>query len=285
MVAGMARRPTSPPQIEVKVFTSDGEVTAAISKLRRRRAQVEAIRDATYDDPRRETTESAVQTAILEIFGPNSPEYRDHQYLRIWRGVEFVGMHQGDLDAGFKEGVPQTLAVLDELLNRLEEKRLDLPKQGSDARPTPSLSSGRRVFIGHGHSLLWSTLKDFLVDRLRLPFEEFNREPTAGLSTKERLEQMLNDTGFALLVHTAEDEHSDGTQHARENVVHETGLFQGRHGFRRAIVLLEEGCAEFSNMRGITQIRFPRGDLMARSEEIRRVLEREGFVNAARLSP
>ena len=26
---------------------------------------------------------------------------------------------------------------------------------------------------------------------------------------------------------TAEDEHADGTKHARENVIHEVGLFQG----------------------------------------------------------
>jgi predicted nucleotide-binding protein len=88
---------------------------------------------------------------------------------------------------------------------------------------------------------------------------------------------MLSSTGFAFLVTTAEDEHADGSHHARENVIHEIGLFQGAHGFERAIVLLEEGCVEFSNLAGITQIRFPRGDLMARSEEIRQVLEREGI--------
>ena len=73
---------------------------------------------------------------------------------------------------------------------------------------------------------------------------------------------------------TAEDEHADGTQHARENVIHEIGLFQGRNGFERAIVLAEEGCTEFSNIHGLNQIRFPDGDLLARSEQIRQVLER-----------
>ena len=56
---------------------------------------------------------------------------------------------------------------------------------------------------------------------------------------------------------TAEDEHSDGTTHARENVVHEAGLFQGKLGFSKAIILLEEGCKEFSNIEGLGQIRFP----------------------------
>jgi hypothetical protein len=47
---------------------------------------------------------------------------------------------------------------------------------------------------------------------------------------------------------TAEDAHADNTSHARENVVHEAGLFQGRLRFERAIILLEQGCAQFSNI-------------------------------------
>jgi predicted nucleotide-binding protein len=136
----------------------------------------------------------------------------------------------------------------------------------------------RRVFIGHGRSGEWRKLKDFVVEKLGIAYEEFNREPAAGLSTKERLQQMLASTQFALLVMTAEDQHADGSHHARENVVHEIGLFQGRHGFERAIVLVEEGCVAFSNLTGLTQIRFPRGDILARSEEVRGVLEREGML-------
>ena len=134
------------------------------------------------------------------------------------------------------------------------------------------------MFIGHGSSDEWKILKDFLADRLELTWDEFNREPNAGITTKERLESMLDDASFAFLVMTGEDETNDGKLVARQNVVHEIGLFQGRLGFSRAIVLLEEGCEEFSNIVGLTQIRFPKGNLMAKSEEIRRVLERENLV-------
>ena len=74
---------------------------------------------------------------------------------------------------------------------------------------------------------------------------------------------------IALLVMTAEDEMADGGLQARMNVVHEAGLFQGRLGFTRAIVLLEEGCEEFSNIHGLGQIRFPKGNVSAKFEEIR----------------
>jgi hypothetical protein len=137
---------------------------------------------------------------------------------------------------------------------------------------------GRRIFIGHGRSPLWRELKDFLADRLKLPWEEFNREAVAGITTSERLGTMLEQAAFAFLIMTAEEEYMDSTIHARPNVIHEVGLFQGRLGPRRAIVMVEEGCAEFSNITGLSQIRFPRGYISASFEEVRQVLEREELV-------
>lgn len=136
-----------------------------------------------------------------------------------------------------------------------------------------------RVFIGHGHSLVWLQLREFLERRLKLNTDEFNRESVAGTPTQARLEQMLADATFAFLVMTAEDLRDDGSAHARENVVHETGLFQGRLGFQRAIVLLEEGCEKFSNIHGLTHIGFPKGNIAAAFEDVRRVLEREKVVH------
>lgn len=137
---------------------------------------------------------------------------------------------------------------------------------------------GTNVFIGHGQSHVWRDLKDFVQDRLNLPWDEFNRVPVAGITNIARLSEMLDAAAVAFLVMTAEDEMAGGGIQARMNVVHEAGLFQGRLGFTKAIVLLEEGCQEFSNIQGLGQIRFPRGNISAVFEEIRRVLEREGLI-------
>jgi predicted nucleotide-binding protein len=137
---------------------------------------------------------------------------------------------------------------------------------------------GTNVFIGHGRSPVWRDLKDFVQDRLKLPWDEFNRIPVVGITNIDRLLQMLDDAAIAFLIMTAEDEQADGKMRARENVVHEAGLFQGRLGFSKAIVLLEEGCEEFSNIHGLGQIRFPKEDIRPAFEEIRRVLEREGLI-------
>lgn len=137
---------------------------------------------------------------------------------------------------------------------------------------------GTNIFIGHGRSLVWRELKDFVETRLHLPWDEFNRVPVAGFTNIARLSEMLDAAAFAFLIMTAEDEMAEGETQARMNVIHEVGLFQGRLGFERAIVLLEEGCAEFSNVQGLGQIRFPKDNIAAAFEDVRRVLEREKLV-------
>jgi predicted nucleotide-binding protein len=84
------------------------------------------------------------------------------------------------------------------------------------------------VFIGHGRAKDWLELKEFLKEKLHLGCVEFNSESAAGIPTQERLQDMLKQASFAFLVMTGEDEHADGRAHARENVIHEAGLFQGK---------------------------------------------------------
>ena len=139
---------------------------------------------------------------------------------------------------------------------------------------------GTRVFIGHGRSLLWRELKDFIADRLDLPYDEFNRVPVAGTTNIDRLSEMMDNAAVAFLVLTAEDERADGDHVARQNVVHEAGLFQGRLGFSRAIIMLEDGCEPFTNIDGLGQLRFPSGNIGAKFEDVRLVLEREGMIES-----
>jgi predicted nucleotide-binding protein len=133
----------------------------------------------------------------------------------------------------------------------------------------------KHVFIGHGRSLVWMQLRYFLERKLNLVVDEFNSDSVAGKTTIEVLKEKLESACFAFLLHTAEDEVKSGEMRARANVIHETGLFQGRLGFEKAIVLLEDGCSEFSNIHGLSQIRFAKGDVEAKFEAIRDVLIRE----------
>ena len=143
------------------------------------------------------------------------------------------------------------------------ERNLDKSKIVTESEPLT-------IFIGHGHDPQWRDLKDHLHEKHGLNVSAYEIGPRAGKSIKDVLEEMLDESSFALLVLTGEDININGELHARENVIHELGLFQGRLGFTRAIALLENGVQEFSNILGINQIRFSKeriketfGDVLA----------------------
>jgi hypothetical protein len=165
----------------------------------------------------------------------------------------------------------------DELAQLAKAAAAHIDRRDRMSQPKVTAKSGARIFIGHGRSPAWRELQAFLENRLALPTEEFNRVSPAGIATANRLEEMLDNSAMAFLVLTAEDEHGDKLA-ARQNVIHEAGLFQGRLGFKRAIILREENCEEFSNIHGLGQLQFPAGRLPAVFEEVRQVLEREGVI-------
>lgn len=115
------------------------------------------------------------------------------------------------------------------------------------------------IFIGHGRSGDWRDLKDHLSDKHGIRVEAYETGARTGHTIRDVLEELMDKASLAILVHTPEDELADGSFNSRPNVIHETGLFQGRLGFSRAVVLLRDGTKEFSNLSGIQQIRY--GDI------------------------
>jgi predicted nucleotide-binding protein len=151
----------------------------------------------------------------------------------------------------------------------------DALKESKVPRPPPAPPPRPVIFIGHGHSPLWRDLKDHLHDQHGYRIEAYETGARAGHTIRDILAELVRVSSFALLVLTAEDEHADGTMHARENVIHEAGLFQGRLRYGRAIVLLEAGVSEFSNIAGIHQIRFSRGNIRETYGDVLATLRRE----------
>jgi len=131
------------------------------------------------------------------------------------------------------------------------------------------------IFIGHGHDIQWKDLKDHLYEMHGLYVECYEIDPRAGFTPKEVLNKMLAISSYAILVFTGEDQDAEGGLHARENVIHELGLIQGRLGWEKAIVLLEDGVKEFSNIIGVTQIRFNKGHIRETFGDVIATIKRE----------
>jgi hypothetical protein len=132
----------------------------------------------------------------------------------------------------------------------------------ANVKPPPTPASHQpedvpiTVFVGHGKGDAWRDLADHLRNMHGLNVETFESKPRAGMSNLEVVLSMAGIADFAVLVHTPEDEAADGTMRARQNVVHETGLFQAQLGPRRAVIVRQEACEDFSNVDGIQELRF-----------------------------
>jgi len=134
------------------------------------------------------------------------------------------------------------------------------------------------VFIGHGRNPLWARLQLFLENDLNLVTVNYESESRVGDSIVPVLEKMLSQATFAVLILTAEDETAVGGKRARQNVIHEAGLFQGKLGFRKAILLRQEGLEDFTNVAGLQYIGFSGDRIDQTFYELQRVLKREGLL-------
>ena len=201
----------------------------------------------------------------LDVDGESSS---DHYKLRIDK-------HQssGPVSVDITVAAPDRTAiatVFNVFEKHAENSRLPPPKENKTVtKPEPT------IFIGHGHSEAWRDLRDHLQDKHGYKVEAFESGARAGHAIRDIMERMLSNSTFAILVYTRDDHVGDGKYRARQNVVHETGLFQGRLGFSRAVALREDGVEDFSNLAGIQEIRFEKERIASTFGEVLAVLKRE----------
>jgi uncharacterized protein (TIGR02391 family) len=134
----MARKRTETPPTEQRDFRSVDEIDLGIGKLERRIRELEslnvanAIAGSTGAD---NIAASSVKATIRDVFGPDSPEFKEHQHLSIWAGPMFINMDDSALIQGAERGKTLVIGIINGLIGRLREKREDL---GAGTSPTPS---------------------------------------------------------------------------------------------------------------------------------------------------
>jgi predicted nucleotide-binding protein len=113
-----------------------------------------------------------------------------------------------------------------------------------------------KIFLGHGRNSLWARLHMHLKDELRLPVEAWESDARTGFHAIDVLKTTLASCTFAAIVATGDDETVEGAFRARQNVIHEVGLFQGRLGFEKVALLQQRSVEGFSNLAGLQVIPF-----------------------------
>jgi uncharacterized protein (TIGR02391 family) len=124
----MAKR-NEPPPIEPRDFRSLEEIDAAIIKLKRRIKELEvldvkaSVLNRTADV---EIAQSNVRESIRDVFGTNSPEFKEHVYIRLWEGPMLINMSDHAVLQSTERGRLVVIGILNGLIGRLNEKREDL---------------------------------------------------------------------------------------------------------------------------------------------------------------
>ena len=70
----------------------------------------------------------------------------------------------------------------------------------------------------------------------------------------EKFESYAEPVGAAICLFTADDDVSDGSKRARQNVVFETGYFYGKIGRKNTVIIAEQGVDILSDMKGIVYV-------------------------------
>jgi hypothetical protein len=79
---------------------------------------------------------SNVHETIRDVFGTNSPEFREHGHLRLWVGGLFMGMEDHQIIETTERGRKQAIIILKGLIQRLTEKKEVFADRGTAVAPS-----------------------------------------------------------------------------------------------------------------------------------------------------
>jgi predicted nucleotide-binding protein len=209
-----------------------------------------------------------IRETIREVFGPNSPEFHDHQYDDIWHGGYNGSDEDRERQQKFLAGVVQTVLMLEGLVTRLEEKRADIadaPTVVNTVLEPDALADTRRVFVVYGHDEEAKQTVARFLEKLRLEPIILSERPNEGRTIIEKFESNAN-VSFAVVLLTPDDmgypcESPDAARpRARQNVILELGYFVG-HLSRARVCALYKGSTELpSDIHGVVYITMDEAD-------------------------
>src|SRR6266446_5058935 len=192
------RPPSTPPRAEL----TPNRMEQGIWRLERCIAEVEAFDPQTIqtrdDTSKADALSASVDGALVQTFGQDTVEYRRYQGAKnfSWPLNYLHPTPIHEIQESLRQCRVRSLDLLRQAVSFLKQELEFAAGEVAAEQPnaTPAVPSGKaavgtNVFIGHGHSLVWRELKDFLEDRLGLSVDEFNRVPVAGVPTSARLSE------------------------------------------------------------------------------------------------
>lgn len=188
-----------------------------------------------------------------------------------WLGDEPSGLPPGSLHGDDERGEGD-----DDFAGEEEEATdHDAAPPSPRADPAPRRGKGKAVFLGHGKNKKPMEQLQKILTEYGVPFKVAVDEPNKGRPISEKVAQVMENCGAAILVFTADEEFRtvDGDEVWRpsENVVYELGASAVMYG-KRIIIFKEAGVTFPSNFRDIGYIEFEKDSLAAKGVDLFREL-------------
>jgi predicted nucleotide-binding protein len=258
---------SDPSQIEVKTFSAD-EIERGQKKLHKRIEEVKVLEQnsAQFNDAQTKTVTHNIRDTIRDLFGPNSPEFNAHKNHVIFHGTKNILADEYERQDTFVRGIPQTVIMLEGLIDRLEEKKEDI--EDSEVVANANLSEEippRDIFVVHGHDKeLLETVARFLT-KLELNPIILHEQPSKGKTIIEKVETYSN-VKFAVVLLTPDDVGAENQQEpdlkprARQNIILELGYFIGKLGREHACPLYKGDVELPSDFEGVIYVPIDKSD-------------------------
>jgi hypothetical protein len=156
------------------------------------------------------------------------------------------------------------------------------PAEPPSAPPSPPKPEPpKHIFIGHGRDKNSVTHLTKILDELGLPYKVAEYEANAGRPISQKVADLMDECGAAILIFTADRELRDTDGNpvwlSSHNVAHELGaasvLYKGR-----IVVFKEAGVDLASNYSGIGYIEFEKGRLSAHAMDLFREIRHFGLI-------
>ena len=200
------------------------------------------------------------------------------EFFREYRPTPGGGLYFPPHQTDRNDDTVKSIWQLTNQLSQMTEEQLENEKEVIKPK-SKSISKGKGlVFIGHGRNKIWARVKVFLEEDLLLKTLTYESESHTSETIINVLDDILNQASFAILILTAEDETKDGNIRARQNVIHESGLFQGKLGFKNVVLLKQDKTEDFSNIAGLQYILFSGDNIEQTFYELQRTLRKSGLI-------
>lgn len=142
-----------------------------------------------------------------------------------WKGTALnihMMMHQGETRIFVKSKIRSEIESVFSVFEEASPEDKIAVKRDDDLNEDKKFT----IFIGHGRNTQWEKLKSHLQDKHSLEVTSYETGARAGHTIRDILDSMSAESSLALLVLTGEDKTDEGVR-ARQNVIHECGLFKG----------------------------------------------------------